>query len=252
MLTSQRKQHILDLLQRDGQVVAKDLSEHLGLSPDTIRRDLRELAEEGLLQRVHGGALPASPALADFASRTQIAVDEKVAIGRTAAELIKPGQVVFLDGGTTTGQLVRHLPPTLQATMVTHSATIAAALATHPTVEVILIGGRLYKHSIVAVGAVAIATINQIRADLYFMGVTGIHHEVGLSTGDYEEAQVKRAMCTNAAETIVLASQEKLGAASPYFIANLDEVSSIIVDGQITEERVAPFQKLGVTIIRAR
>lgn len=252
MLSTQRKQYLLDLLQRDGQIVAKDVSETLGLSQDTIRRDLRELAEEGLLQRVHGGALPLSPALADFAGREQIAVDEKAAIGRTAAALIAPGQVIFLDGGTTTGQLVRHLPPTLQATVVTHSATIAAALATHPAVEVILIGGRLYKHSIVAVGATAIATINQIRADLYFMGVTGIHHEAGLSTGDYEEAQVKRAMCANAAETIVLASQEKLGAASPYLIAKLDDVSSIIVSEQLPAARLAPFQQLGVTITRAR
>ena len=240
------------MLQRDGQIVAKAVSEELGLSQDTIRRDLRELAQEGLLQRVHGGALPISLALADFAGREQIAVDEKAAIGRTAAAMIAPDQVVFLDGGTTTAQLVRHLPPTLRATVVTHSATIAAALATHPTVEVILIGGRLFKHSIVAVGATAIATIHQIRADLYFMGVTGIHHEAGLSTGDYEEAQVKRAMSTNAAETIVLASQEKLGAASPYLISKLDEVSSIIVSEQLPEERVAPFQKLGVTVIRAR
>jgi DeoR/GlpR family transcriptional regulator of sugar metabolism len=226
MLTSQRKQHILDRLQRDGEVIARELSASLGLSPDTIRRDLRELAEEGLLQRVHGGALPISPALADFAGRTQIAIDEKAAIGRTAAGLIKPGQVIFLDGGTTTGQLVRHLPPTLPATVVTHSATIAAALATHPVIEVILIGGRLFKHSIVAVGATTVAAIQQIQADLYFMGVTGIHHEMGVSTGDYEEALVKRAMCTNAAETIVLASQEKLGAASPYRITKLEARSS--------------------------
>lgn len=194
--------------------LAKDLAARL----PSLTRSLGKppvWAQEGLLQRVHGGALPASPALADFAGHEQIAVDEKEVIGQAAAAMIQPGQVIFLDGGTTTGQLVRHLSVTLQATVVTHSTTIAAALATHPTVEVILIGGRLYKHSIVAVGAATIAAIGQIRADLYFMGVTGIHPEVGLSTGDFEEAQVKRALCRSAAETIVLASKEKLGAASP-------------------------------------
>lgn len=251
MLTSQRKQQILEVLRREGQVIAKDLSENLGVSQDTIRRDLRELAQEGLLQRVHGGGLPASPAIVDFAGRETIAVDAKQTIGRAAAQMIKDGQVVFLDGGTTTAQLVRHLSPTLRATVVTHSATIAAALATHPTVEVIVIGGRLFKHSIVTVGAAAIATIAQIHADLYFMGVTGIHPVIGLSTGDYEEAQVKRALCQSAAETIVLASREKLGAASPYVILPLHEISGLIVEAAVPEEQLAPYAKLGLTIVRA-
>src|SRR5690349_17653481 len=125
MLTSQRKQHILNVLKRDGQIIAKNLSQELGLSEDTIRRDLREMAQEGLLQRVHGGALPASPAVANFEGREDILVDSKIAIGRTAAQLIKDGQVVMLDGGTTAVQVARHLHRNLQATVVTHSARIA-------------------------------------------------------------------------------------------------------------------------------
>src|SRR6201991_2427711 len=127
MLTTQRKQTILSRLQQDGQVVAKALSEEFGLSEDTIRRDLRELAAEGRLQRVHGGALPSSPAVANFAGRQQLATDAKVALGRAAAKLIRPGQVAILDGGTTTLQLAQHLAPDLEATIVTHSPTIAVA-----------------------------------------------------------------------------------------------------------------------------
>lgn len=251
MLTSQRKQYILETLARDGQVVAKTISDTLGLSQDTIRRDLRELAKEGLLQRVHGGALPASPAMANFVQRETISIDAKQAIGKKAAQLIEEGQVIFLDGGTTTAQLVQHLPPTLKATFVTHSATIAVALAAHSTVDVILIGGRLFKHSIVSVGAAAIADITKIRADIYFMGVTGVHPKVGLSTGDYEEAQVKRALIQNAAETIVLVSREKLGAASPFVIANLSEISALIIEDSVPDEALRPYQELSVTIIRA-
>lgn len=251
MLTSQRKQHILEVLRREGQVVAKRLSQELGLSEDTIRRDLRELAQEGLLQRVHGGALPASPAVVNFAGREALAIDAKRMIGRAAAQLIKDGQVVMVDGGTTAVQLVRHLPRALHATIVTHSARIAVELVDHPTVEVILIGGRLFKHSIVSVGAVALEAIRHIRADLYFMGVTGIHPEEGLSTGDLEEAYVKQALCQHAADTYVLASHEKLGTASPFLVVALTDVSGLIVDSSASDDLLQPYRLLGLNIIRA-
>ena len=153
MLTTHRKQHILEVLRRSGQIVAKDLSQELGLSEDTIRRDLRELAAEGLLQRVHGGALPASPAIGDFAARLNVATDEKRLIGLAAAGIVRAGQVVILDGGTTAVQIARHFPADLKATVVTHSPTIAIELVEHRNIEVILIGGRLFKHSVVVVGA---------------------------------------------------------------------------------------------------
>ena len=251
MLTRQRKQLILERLQRDGQVVAKHVSQELGLSEDTIRKDLRELAQEGRLQRVHGGALPSSPAVADYAGRQQLATSGKVAIGRTAARMIQAGQVILLDGGTTALQVAQHLPTELRATVVTHSPTIAVALVAHPTVEVVLIGGRLFKHSIVAVGAATIEALSHIRADVYFMGVTGIHAEAGLSTGDLEEAHVKRALMRSAADTIVLASAEKLNAASPFVIAPITEVSGLIVERDTPDAATAAYEKLGLTITRA-
>src|SRR5580700_8619023 len=99
MLTTHRKREILSILKCDGQVIAKEVSQSMGVSEDTIRRDLREMAQEGLLQRVHGGALPASPAVTDFAGRESITTKGKVAIGRAAAHMIQAGQVVILDGG---------------------------------------------------------------------------------------------------------------------------------------------------------
>lgn len=250
MLTTQRKQYILEVLKRDGQIIAKTLSQELNLSEDTIRRDLRELAQEGLLQRVHGGALPVSPAIADFAGREDISQEEKVAIGKAAARLIKNGQVIILDGGTTAVQVARHLDKNLQATLVTHSARTALELVNHPQVEVVLIGGRLFKHSIVSVGAAAIEAISHIRADIYFMGVTGIHPEAGLSTGDLEEAYIKLALSRQAAETMVLASREKLGAASPYVITSLHDVSGLIVEQSVSEEILSPYRQLGLSIIK--
>lgn len=252
MLSRQRKHLILERLRRDGQVVAKHVSQELGLSEDTIRKDLRELAQEGRLQRVHGGALPSSPAMADYAGRQQLATAGKIAIGRTAARMVQTGQVVLLDGGTTALQVAHHLPPDLRATVVTHSPTIAVALVPHPTIEVVLIGGRLFKHSIVAVGAATIEALGHIRADVYFMGVTGIHAEAGLSTGDLEEAHVKRALMRSAADTILLASAEKLNAASPFVIAPVTEVSGLIVEQDTPDSAIAPYETLGLTITRAK
>lgn len=251
MLTHERKAHLLAVLARDGRVVAKAESLALGLSEDTIRRDLRELAAEGLLQRVHGGALPASPAVADFAGRQTVASAGKAAIGRTAAAMIRPGQVVFVDGGTTAVQLARALPPDLKATIVTHSPSVAVELVAKPGVEVELIGGRLFKHSVVAVGASAIEAIARVQADVYFMGVTGVHAEIGLTTGDAEEAAVKRALSRHAAETIVMASREKLGAASPFVVAALAEIDAVIVEPGLPDEATEPLLRLGVSLVTA-
>lgn len=251
MLTTHRKQQILALLKNNGQVIAKDVSQSMGVSEDTIRRDLRELAQEGLLQRVHGGALPASPAIADFAGRETITPEGKVAIGRVAAQMIRPGQVVILDGGTTARQIARHIPQSLKATIVTHSPTIALELLHHLDIEVILIGGRLFKHSVVAVGAAAMEAIAHIHADTYFMGVTGIHPKTGLTTGDFEEAAVKRALSNAAAETFVLASSEKLNAASPYLVVSLDEISGIITERTAPKASTQPYEKLKIPVTRA-
>src|SRR5471030_408274 len=119
MLTSQRKKAILKTLARDGQVLAKQLSVSFGVSEDTVRRDLRELAGDGLLQRVHGGALPASPASADFAQRRPLEPSTKRAVAGAAAAMIGDGQVVIIDGGTTAIELVRQIRRDVSATVVT-------------------------------------------------------------------------------------------------------------------------------------
>ena len=229
MLTSQRKKLLLARLAAEGQLVAKALAQELGTSEDTIRRDLRELAAEGKLQRVHGGALPASAAMGDLSAREQVSVADKVALGRFGASLIRPGQLVILDGGTTALQVARHLAPGLRATIVTHSPPVAVALAQHPGVEILVLGGRLFRHSMVNVGASVIDAASRLRADLFFLGVTGVHPDAGLSTGDAEEAAVKRALIARAAETVVLASPEKLMAASPFVVAPLAAASLLVV-----------------------
>lgn len=252
MLTSQRKQLILEKLEAEGQVQSTALSLFFSVSEDTIRRDLRELAAEGRLQRVHGGALPASSAIAPFAERQSVKMDAKKRVARRGAQLISPGQVVIIDGGTTTSELITFLPPDLRITVVTHSPGIALGLVGHPSIEVILIGGRFYKHSIVTVGAAAIEGINNIHADLFFMGVTGVHPEAGLTTGDYEEACIKRAFSGRAAETVVLASPEKINTASAFVIGDLSLVNTLVVENTTDERWVSAMKEKGVTVIASQ
>ncbi|GLR70333.1 DeoR/GlpR family DNA-binding transcription regulator [Agaribacter marinus] len=249
MLTKQRKQMILAILAKEGKIIAKDVASSLNLSEDTIRRDLRELAKNGLLQRVHGGALPASPAVVNFVKREEISNEQKVNIGRKCASLIKPGQIVIIDGGTTAVQLARHLPINLSATIVTHSPNVAVELISHDKIDVEIIGGRLYKHSMVSMGVRALENLAHIQADVYFMGVTGVHIENGLTTGDLEEAYMKRALSDHAAETIVMASDEKIHTASAYLVLPTIDASAIVVNKSIGQQKMKAFTDLGINVI---
>jgi DeoR/GlpR family transcriptional regulator of sugar metabolism len=251
MLTTQRKSLILDILRRDGQVIAKRVAEDFSLSEDTIRRDLRDMAAEGLLKRVHGGAMPIAPELPDFSTRKEVSSEIKRRLGARAAGLVRPGQMIFLDGGTTTAEIARHLPHDFTFTVATHSPTIAAELEHHTTVEVILIGGRLYKHSMVATGAVAMAAISQLRPDIFFLGVTAAHPAHGLSTGDFEEAAIKRHIAGCAVETYALLTEEKLDRASSCQVLPVSGVSGLIVPAEVTAAALKPYRNLNAVILEA-
>jgi DeoR/GlpR family transcriptional regulator of sugar metabolism len=250
MLTSQRRALISTRLASDGQIIAGELAEELNLSEDTIRRDLRDMAAAGLLKRVHGGALPITPPLPDLEARQTISADVKKRLARKAAELVRAGQLVFIDGGTTNAEIVRALPREMRLTIATHSPAIATLLEKHRA-EVILIGGSLYKHSMVATGAAALAAIGTLRPDIFFLGATAIHPVHGLSTGDYEEAAVKRAILAQSAETIALMTEEKFDAVSPHRIMGVEETAGLIVPAGMAQEVIEPYREKAVRIIEA-
>ncbi len=250
MLTAERRRSIMQILQRDGQVLASELSRNLQVSEDTIRRDLRELATAGVLQRVHGGALLRSPTPASFTMRQKQTAEAKVAIAKAAVQLIRQDQVIILDGGTTSLQVAQHLPPDLRATVITHSPPIATALAGYAEIEVIVIGGKLYKHELVTVGAATVEAFHSIRADLCFLGVCSLHPEAGISTVDLEEAYVKRAMIAGAAQVVALTSADKLGIAAPYIIGPLSKLTHLVTERAIPDEVLTPYRALGITIVR--
>jgi DeoR/GlpR family transcriptional regulator of sugar metabolism len=248
MLAAERRELLLARLRADGKLVAKDLAAELGLSEDSIRRDLRELAAAGLCQKVYGGAVPTSPALGDYRTRQSIEPDSKQAVAARAVKLIQPGGVAILDGGTTTLAVARSLPAGLQCTVITHSPTVASALLDQPGVEIIMIGGRVFKHSAVTCGAAAVEAAGMLSADVFLLGVTGVHPVQGLTTGDADEAAMKRALARRAAETYVLASAEKLGTASRYGVLPLSEVAGVVTDGR-DHDVVSQLRGHGVTVL---
>jgi DeoR/GlpR family transcriptional regulator of sugar metabolism len=251
MLAAERRDLLVARLRRDGKLVARDLAAELGLSEDSVRRDLRELAAAGLCQRVYGGALPVSPALGSHASRSEIARESKRRIGSRAAELITPGTTAILDAGTTALAVVGALRPDLSARIITHSATTAVALADLQGVDVFMLGGRLHKRSVSALGAVAAEAARAVSADLALLVLAGVHPEAGLTAGEAEEAALRRILISRTADTYVLASIEKLGTVCPYTVTGLSEVAGIITDAPAGHPAVREFRKRGVHVIEA-
>lgn len=230
MLAGQRKDHLLAILQRDGRVLAKTAATALGVSEDSIRRDLRELAAAGACVRVYGGALPVPPADRPLAERRGLATDSKQRVAREAVARIRPSSTIVLDAGTTTLAMAALLPESL--TVFTPSPEIALAAARQSDARVVMIGGELMRHSMVAGGALALESAARIGADAMFMGVTGVHPEHGLTTGELDDAVTKRVLAQRCADVYVLASEEKVGAVSRFPVIGLEEASEIILDPQ--------------------
>lgn len=251
MLAEERRNLILERLERDGKVVAADLSAELAVSPDTVRRDLRDLAEAGQLRRVHGGALPAAVGARPYAVRREQAPAAKEAIAHATSGLLRPGQVILLDAGTTTLAVARRLPRDLDATVITNSPPIAVALAEHPAVQVTMLGGTLAKDAQAVVGAATVEALHSVRADVLVLGVCSLHPEVGITVMDLEESYVKRAMIENAAEVVAVSSADKLGSAGPYVVAPLEELTHLVTERSVPADKLADYRGRGIEVVLA-
>jgi DeoR/GlpR family transcriptional regulator of sugar metabolism len=251
VLTDERRALILDRLQTQGRVLAADLTAELDVSSDTIRRDLRELDEAGALRRVHGGALPRHGDATPFATRSRRAPKAKASIARRAAELVRDGDVVVIDGGTTTLEVARGLRHDLRASVLTTSPPIAVELAGHAGLEVTVVGGTLRSRSMVTVGADTIDSLRQVRADVVFLGICGLHPEIGVTANDLEERHVKAAMIHGAAAVVALADHDKLGTAMAFVVAPLRQVTHLVTDAAADPDALAPYRALGIEVILA-
>jgi DeoR/GlpR family transcriptional regulator of sugar metabolism len=250
-LPSVRRQKILLLLERDGKVMACELSQHFAVSEDTIRRDLSELASAGLVQRVHGGALPRPKDTGkDFFTRVGETDEVKTQLAQLAARRVQDGQIVMFDSGSTTLQIARSLPSDIAITAITASPLIAIALAEYKGVNVILAGGQLNRATMSASGHETLRLIEGIKADLLFIGICAIHPEVGISSLHFDEAPVKQAMINSASHVVAVTTADKLGAVEPFVVAPCNRIHTLITEQQVATGNVEDYQRLGIEVIQ--
>lgn len=249
MLKEERQSFILEKLKHRKKVLTANLSHALHVSEDTIRRDLKELSDLGHLRKVHGGALASSLNPFSYADRKVYALADKVRIVEKALNLIQPGQVVIMDGGTTNLELAKRLPHDLQATIFTNSLPVAVQLAEHPTIEIIFAGGKLLKSAQATIGQEVIHTFSEIRADLCILGTRSIDLETGITEIDWEEAKVKRAIVAASQKTLSLAISEKLGTYTPYKVADIQQLGTLVTELDPHDALLLPYKRLGIQLL---
>jgi DeoR family transcriptional regulator of aga operon len=235
MLIDERRQHILSLVENQGRVLVAELSRDLGISQITIRKDLELLQSKGLVHRTHGGALRVqSGALFDpsLQEKQKQHSQEKQRIAAAAADMVQEGQCILLDSGTTTTAIAQALKRFSQLTVITNAVNIAIELAS-TDFEVILTGGSLRKNSFSLVGPLAEDVLEEINADILFLGVDGFDPEIGVTTPNFLESRVNRAMVKAARRVVAVCDSTKFSRRSLSRIVPPSAIHCVITDRNV-------------------
>jgi DeoR/GlpR family transcriptional regulator of sugar metabolism len=244
----ERHQAILERLVAGRRVVAAELARDFGTSEDTIRRDLREMAKEGLCQRIYGGALPVSPASGSFAERRGRKSANRAALGREAAKLVKAGQFLFLDAGTTNLEIAHALPSDAGLRVATNSPALAIALVSRPGISVLLIGGVVEAETEAALGAHAVHDLQALTIDLCFLGTCAISTRGGLRGFNFEDVEFKRTLVERSDSIAVAVTTDKLETSAPFEISVLDRVDHLIIEGDADPDQIKAFSAVGISV----
>jgi DeoR family transcriptional regulator of aga operon len=253
MLIEERRQHVLSEIQKNGKVIVAELSDTLGISRITIRKDLNNLESRGLVQRTHGGALAPQPTtLVDpsLKEKQRQRLKEKLRIAEAATKFVRDGQCILLDSGTTTTAVAQALRRFHNLTIVTNAVNIASELA-GTDFEIILIGGTMRKNAFSLVGPLAEEMLGEIHADILFLGVDGFDSSVGITTPNVLESRVNRAMVRAARRTIAVCDSTKFNRRSLALIVPPSAVHTVFTDSQIPEKDLESLRAAGIEVILA-
>jgi DeoR/GlpR family transcriptional regulator of sugar metabolism len=251
LLPDERERLILERLQTQGRVLASELAVEFNTSEHTIRRHLRDLADAGHCKRVYGGALLTSPADQPAAARMRESVARKACLADMAVSIVRPAQIILLDAGTTNVAIAAALPDNADLTVVTNSPEACARMLDRPGFDVILIGGRVGRKVGGSVGATALLQVQQIKADLCFLGACALDPVEGIAAFDVEDAELKRAMIKASGLIAIAMTSEKLMASAPFVVAPASAIDYLIVESHLSAARVTELRKVCDTVMVA-
>lgn len=242
-----RQQQIMDRMALDGEVKLAELKEMFDVAEMTLRRDLEKLEQIGLVRRTFGGAILVGNDIA-LQDRTDVLLEEKMRIGRKAAQLVQPGDSVFIDGGSTTLQVAKFLPAKMNVTVVTNALNIAAELLTKQ-ITTIVIGGVAIERTSTLVGPIAAAALSKMAFHRAFLGTTGVTAAHGFSNSNMYEAEIKQLAMAQSAEVNVVMDHTKYGMKDLFSFAAYDKVDRIISDSEPDSELLEAFAQASVDIV---
>lgn len=251
MFAEERQKEIVQMLKKTSSLKVADLSENFDVSESTIRRDLQEMQQKGMLTRTHGGAVGILPTSFEpsFREKESEKHDEKVKIGAIAASMVEDGDSIILDSGTTCLEIARHIMQQ-KVTVITNSIDIASELSVKKNIELIVTGGSLRINTRAMVGQITEQILSKFRVDKAFIGANGVSIEEGITTPNYIEAQTKRAMINVANKVILVTDSTKFNKVCFSVICPLRVVSAIITSSDTDENIVKEYEDSGVEILR--
>jgi DeoR/GlpR family transcriptional regulator of sugar metabolism len=248
---------ILEKLRQSGTVTVETLSTELGASVVTIRRDLDQLEQDGLLQRTHGGAISIEPLFYEpfkndrsFQAHREKFADEKRRIGRAAAALVEKGKSIALTPGTTTLEIIRGLPLNHNISVITNTVNIAMELSKRKDIDVFVTGGHLRGDWFSLVGSSAIESLQHLLIHTLFIGADGIDASWGASCFSPDEAALNATMVKLSRRRIAVVDHSKITVVADWRICQTKELQMLITDTGATDEMVAPFEHAGITVVR--
>ncbi|GAA6766065.1 DeoR/GlpR family DNA-binding transcription regulator [Flavobacterium sp. CGRL1] len=249
MKKEERQKAILEYLSKEHRVTSIELSEYLSVSEDTIRRDLKELSDQGLLKAVRGGAVAPSPIPLHYRKREKHDIENKKIIAQKAISYLKDGQVVFIDGGTTSLALVASFPYDLKLTVITNSFPVATLVEDLPNIDLIFAGGKMCKTSFTTSSIETVDFFRSFRADVCILGICSIHHERGVTGILYDDSMLKKNMVQNSNFVIALSSIEKVETAESYFVCPIKDINVLVTNVSPEDEILKVYQNTGLTIL---
>lgn len=249
MLKVERQNMILKEIRTHNKVHSSKLSQLLNVSEDTIRRDLRELAGNGHIKKVHGGAMANPNSPESFGKQKMSQQAERAVIAEKAASLFQDGQVILMEGESTNLLLVDHIPDNMSLTIFTNSLQLALKLFNYQNVETIFLGGKISRKSPMTLGMDVINALSEIHADLFFTEISSIHEDIGITDGDRENAYTKKAMFSSSSQVIAMCLSNDIGTIQPFKVENTSHIHMIITEAEADHHQLKRFSKKGVKIL---